>query len=365
MPFDRPTLQEISDRIVNDIKSRVTGGVELLRNSMLSILARAYAGAIHLVYGFLNYIARQLFITTAEGQYLDIHANEYGLQRKDGSKAIGQATATGGVGKIIPAGTKLSSDSGNIYYVDEEYTLDAAGTVTISFTAEEVGDDYEDDGGVILSFTSPISYINNQVTVTSDGIHSATDEETDDELRARTLAVKRQAPHGGSEFDYENWALEVDGVTRAWSIPEYMGYGTVGLAFAMDDEDSPVPNEAQKTIVEAYIDSHTDPITNAETGIPVAAKPGFFMIPLKPLSVNFVVKLQPNNATVQAAVESRLSDLITTYGGPAETISISQMYEATASATGEIRSTITTPSDDVTAAVDELHVLGSVTFEDY
>ena len=61
MPFTRPSLTNIVDRIENDIITRLPDVGTLLRRSMLKILARVTAGSIHLVYGYLNFLAEQLF----------------------------------------------------------------------------------------------------------------------------------------------------------------------------------------------------------------------------------------------------------------------------------------------------------------
>jgi len=71
MPFARPTLQEIVDRIVSDIQSRITGATTLLRRSILRVLARVYAGAVHLVYGFLEFMKDQIFVQSADAEYLE------------------------------------------------------------------------------------------------------------------------------------------------------------------------------------------------------------------------------------------------------------------------------------------------------
>jgi len=117
--------------------------------------------------------------------------------------------------------------------------------------------------------------------------------------------------------------------------------------------------------VRAYILSHIDPLTNTTVGAPVTAEPGIIMIALREKAINFNIQIYPNNATVQASVESRLSDLINTYGGPEQNVALSQMTEAIGSASGEVRHRIISPTDDEVAAVNEVHTLGSVTFGNY
>ena len=70
MPWSRPTVTTIYERIVTGIESRLTGGVALLRRSVLRILSKVFAGEIHLNYGYIEFISKQLFPDTAETEWL-------------------------------------------------------------------------------------------------------------------------------------------------------------------------------------------------------------------------------------------------------------------------------------------------------
>jgi uncharacterized phage protein gp47/JayE len=89
------------------------------------------------------------------------------------------------------------------------------------------------------------------------------------------------------------------------------------------------------------------------------------MIELNALAVNFNIQLEPNTSDVQTSIQSRLQDLINNYGGPEQNVALSQMTEAIGSAVGEIRHRIISPADDVVAAVNQVHTLGSLTFQAY
>jgi len=364
MPFTRNTLQEIVDRIISDFQTRITGATSLLRRSTLSVIARIIGGAVHLLYEYLDYQARQLFVSIADEAGLESHSSEYGIARKAAVVAIGSGQATGANGTPIPAGSELVSSDDQIYTTDEEVIV-AGGIATLDFTASVAGADGNDDAGISLTFSSPIAGIDTTITVDADGISGGSDEEADSALRERVLARKRQPPHGGADFDYEAWALEVSGVTRSWSQPLYQGLGTIGIAFVRDGDDSIIPNSTQRDLVRAYIVEHEDPATGKTVGCPVTAEPGLFMIELNLLSINFTIAISPNTTAVQDAVENNLADLILRDGGPEETIYLSKISEAISLATAEVTHRLDTPVADVTAAVDEVHVLGTITFSDY
>lgn len=364
MPFTRLTLQEIVDRITSDFQTRITGATSLLRRSVLRVIARVNAGAFHLLYEYLDYQARQLFVSTADEAGLEAIASEYGITRNAAVKAVGSGSVTGTNGVTIPAGSQLTSTNDQTYETDEDVTI-SAGTGTVDFTALIAGEDGNDDAGITLTFVSPIAGVSTTLTVDGDGIYNGTDEESDDNLRERVLLRKRYPPHGGAYFDYEVWALEVSGVTRAWAFPQYMGVGTIGLAFVRDDDTSIIPNSTQMAEVRAYIVEHEDPETGLTVGCPVAAEPGLIMITLEQQSVDFEISIYPNSSAVRSAVENVLSDLIERKGGPGETIYLSEVREAISLATGEEYHDLVSPVADVTAATNKVHVLGTVTFTSY
>lgn len=365
MPFTRPSLQTIIDRIVSDFNNRVDSSQTFLRRSVYKIMAYVFGGAHHLLYGYVQYVKDQLFVTTSDAEHLERHGAEYGVNRDEGAKATGSVSASGTVGTLIPASTEIQDADGFKYRVNSNTNIGAGGTASVAITASEVGDDYNQSSGVVLTFISPIAGVDSNVTVDANGITSGDDEETDAEYRSRVLLRKRYPPHGGVADDYVTWALEYSGVTRAWSITEYYGYGTIGLVFVQDGETDIFPNETTRNAVRAYLVSHTDDVLGKTVGIPVTAEPGFFVINAIPKTVDFNIQLSPNNGTVQTAVSANLADLILQRGGPEQTITISQMYEAITTASGEVKSNIVSPVADVTAAVNEVHVIGTITYGEY
>lgn len=364
MPFTRSSLQTIIDRVTSDYQTRITGATSILRRSVLRVIARVSAGAFHLLYEYLDYQARQLFVSTADEAGLEAIAAEYGIVRKAAEAAVGSGTVTGTDGVVITAGSELRSTDDQVYEVDSDATI-SGGTATVDFTAVVAGDDGNDDAGILLTFVSPIAGASTTLTVDADGIYDGTDEESDDELRARVLLRKRRPPHGGAEFDYEAWMLEYSGVTRAWAFSLYSGAGTVGLAFVRDNDTNIIPNASQRAAVLAYVVEHEDPGSGETVGCPVTAEPGLSMIEMTELSVDLSISIYPNTATVQAAVEASLEDLFYREGGPGETVYLSEISEAISSTAGEQYHALTAPVADVTATQTQVHVLGTVTFSDY
>ena len=363
--FTRPTLQEIIDRIEADIKTRIDSPASFLRRSVLKVLARVYAGAVHLLYGNIQYNKDQIFISTADTDYLQIHASEYGITRTAAVKATGQGTATGVIGTAIPNYAELQNSDGVVYVISPGVSIGAGSSVTVNFSAKIAGADGNDNAGTVLSFVSPIANITSTVIVGGSGIENGWDEESDDELRARILERRRQPPHGGADFDYVAWMLEVPGVTRAWCIPLYMGIGTIGCAFVRDGDADIIPSSAEKTTVRNYIISHADPVTGKIIGMPVTAEPGLYIIDISKKTVNLSISIYPNTSDIQSEVLSKLNDLIVTEGGAGQTIYLSEIGAVISAAIGENRHRILYPLTDISATTAQIHVLGEISWSDY
>jgi hypothetical protein len=69
MPFQRPTLTQLIERLLADMSGRMVGvDGAVLRRSVLGALARAEAGAAHELHGHLEWISEQVIIDTADAE---------------------------------------------------------------------------------------------------------------------------------------------------------------------------------------------------------------------------------------------------------------------------------------------------------
>ena len=366
--YIRPTLTELKDRIVEDLRTQTVGQdgatASLARRAVLKIIGFVTAGLTHLLYGFVVWAVKQIFVTSAERKYLEIHGSELGVTVKYGSFATGVCIATGTTGKTIEAGRELlNTVTGLKYTVDAAVTIPVAGTEYISVTAKDVGDDYNESISTTLKFVSPILGVNTTVTITT-AITSGEDEETEEQYRARVLRRKRQPPAGGADFDYEAWALEVTGVTRAWSFPQYQGVGTVGISFVKDNETDIFPDSAEREVVRQYLIEHTDPSTALIVGAPVGAVPGIIMIELSYIDIPFSINIYPNNGTVQSNINTRLTAFILSLA-PGDTMRYSDAMGTISNTVGLEYFSLVTPAADQGISTNRLPQLGTVTFGDY
>lgn len=349
MAFTRPTLQTLIDRIAADIEARLPGADARTRRSNLAVLARVQAGAVHGLYGYLDFLARQVMPDTAEAEILDRHASLRGVTRTPATAATGNLTFTGSNGVVIPAGTELQRSDGALYTTGADTTI-ASGTATAACTARALGATGNAVAGIVLTLTTPISGITNTATVAAGGLVGGTDQESDADLLVRLMEKIQTPPHGGSKADYVAWAKEVSGVTRAWCFPLEGGAGTVYVRFVRDNDASIIPDAGEVAAVQAHLDD-VRPVTAAVTAAAPTAVP-----------LNFTIALTPNTAAAQAAVQAELADLIKREAAPGGTLLLSHIREAISLAAGENNHVLTVPAADVVYTASQIGTMGTVTW---
>lgn len=353
MGFNRPTLQQIIDRIRADIDSLVPGADTKLRRSVLDVFARALGGAVHLAYGAIEFVSRQVFPDTAESEFLARWAAIWGVERLAATFASGTVKFTGSNGATIPAGTLLKRSD------DFEFTTDALATIAggeadVGVAASSSGLDGNADIGTELSLIAPIAGVDPTATVIDDGsgegLSGGNDIESDDSLRTRLLQRIQNPPLGGSEADYISFALEVPGVTRVWVFPLNRGLGTVDIFFVRDNDPSLIPGASEVQDVQDKVDELR----------PVTADA--LVIAPTPIDLDIDVQLEPNTTEVQDAVKDQIRDLLLRQDGPGGTVLISKIREAISLAIGEEDHILIAPAANVVLGPGELAVEGAFAF---
>lgn len=348
MTLVRPTLSALIERARADIESRLPGADSRLRHSVLDVLARVHAGAAAGLYGYLANIADQIMPDTANGQFLARHVAIWGLRPKAAVAAVITATATGTNGSVIISGTQVSRSDGAIYATTAAATI-TAGRATITLQAVDAGLDGDVAPGAVLTFTAPVPGVNATVSVVGTSTAGAEEEDLE-ALRARLLRRIRTPPQGGAASDYVSWALEQPGVTRAWPYPGWLGAGTVGLTFVMDDRPDPVPLAGDVLAVQEALDQ-LRPVTAALTVFAPLTR-----------SDDLIIAVTPSSPAVQTAIEAELQDFYRREAEPGGTIHLSRIGEAISQANGEFDHRIIAPAGDFIGSPGVLPVLGNVTF---
>lgn len=351
MSFSRPTLTDIDRRVRADIEAGMPEVPVVRRGSVLAALARGLAGATHSVFGFGDWIFRQIFPDTADSANLERQAGFHGILRGDAARATGEVSLTGADGTVIPSGTLLSGGDG-IELRTTEDTVIAAGVATVPVEAAEVGAAGNLEDGEAVTLQSPVTGVDSAGAVTSPGMALGADRETDARLLQRLLLKLREPAHGGNAADYIQWALAVAGVTRVWVAGSEAGLGTVVVRFVVDDAPhGPVPTAGEVAAVQDAIDA-VRPVT-ADVRVLAPAL----------LSQDIELSVTPDTAEVRTAVEAELAALFLTEGAPGVRIYRTHVAEAISRAAGEVDHGLVTPAGDIVPGAGEMPVLGSVTFQ--
>jgi uncharacterized phage protein gp47/JayE len=348
----------------DSVRANLPGSDANVPNSLLRVMADAMGALCHLTLQYIDWLANQLLPDTAETEWLDRHGKIW-LVNADGSTgrklatpAQGDVSATGVLGSIIPQntqlqqGTQLQGASVVAYETTAQYVI-GAGPTLVNVIALDPGTLSNLDQGATLAFVVPPSGVDIIATV-ADELSGGTDDETDDELRARILRRIRQPPMGGSAYDYEAWALAVPGVTRAWCAPLEMGIGTVTIRFMMDDlrasnDGFPLPEDIDA--VESYIN----------TVRPVAVKDFFVEGPI-PYPINLRISyLDSDTASTRAAIENSLLAVFAARAIPGQFWYRSWSDEGIAGATG-VNAYDLVASDAPMPSPGNMAVLGDLTF---
>ena len=353
MPFDRPELGTLITRGQADTAARLPGVDPALRRSLVSVLSTVRAGSAHGLYGYLDWLAKQLMPDTAELEHLDRWALIWLTEpRKAATAATGQASFTGLNGSAIPTGTLLLRADG-LEYVTTQEVLVAAGVATAPVQAVAAGVAGNADPGILLNLVSPVSGVQPQASATA-GLTGGADAETDDSLRARLLLRIRKPVRGGASDDYVSWALDyAPGVTRGWTAGQELGDGTVTFRFVMDGTYADgIPQAEDVAMVQAVLDTLRPVTANLYVVAPI------------PKSLGLAIRLTPDLASVRAAVEAELRDLLLSEAVPGGTILISHVREAISIALGETDHVLLTPTEDVVCAAGEIAVVGDIDWGD-
>lgn len=164
---------------------------------------------------------------------------------------------------------------------------------------------------------------------------TATD--TDAELLARLLDYLRRPPAGGNQYDYIKWALEVDGVNRAYCLPLHRGDGTVDVLIMADPvTGSEIPQQTLLDQVAAHIETVRPVTANVQVRAPVISMVS--------------VTLRTTGTARQASIAEALTAYLNAME-PGQTLYRSQLI-ALALAGGAADATLDTPAGDVIAAED-------------
>lgn len=346
--FQRPTLAENISMIRTDLFARLDINDELRRMDE-DVRAKVYAGALHTVYGYIDYLAMNMLPDLCDETWLTRHAAMKRCPRKQAVAATGYMRWDGVTNGItISAGAVIQRDD-LVQYTALTEATSAGGVLRVPVLCSVAGMTGNLDDGTALSLVTPVNGLPSGGL--ADTITGGFDIEDLEAWRGRVLERYYWTPQGGADGDYVVWAKEVPGITRAWTYRHWMGAGSVGVMVASSDPVNPVPDA---TVIQA-VKAHIEPLA------PVAGSSLYVFAPL-PKVVDFHIKLTPDTPAVRAAVTAELRSFLLRDGHPEGELTLSRINEAISIAAGEYSHQLIAPAAPVTTAKNELAVLGVLTW---
>lgn len=244
--FEDRTHENLKNEILNSYNLDIAKNEGTFLNEIASGSALAHAS----IYSVLEKLLSIAFIKDSYGDSLDKRVEEFGVKRKEGTRAMGYVTFAGIDDTQIFRETPLTYGGLSYFVVSvEEYTTISDGSARILIEADEVGSEYNLPSNVELS--CDIDGVERVYGYTP--YYTGTNPESDDELKERFFYIQAHKGTSGNVDDYINWALQVDGVKNVKVIPLWNGNGTVKVIVMTKNNRNVSPEVVEAT--KEYIES--------------------------------------------------------------------------------------------------------------
>ena len=277
------------EEILNSMKEKyenLTGSV-VCEESDIGIRMRILGGEIYSALQNAEWLKRQMFPDTAEGDYLEKHAAMRGLERRGAAPSFGVVTfslseaLTAPV--AIPKGTVVGTQGENAQRFE---TLEDA-VIEVGETAADVqvrallagreGNVRRETVNVLVTSPAYIDRVTNK-----NPFSGGVDPESDESLRERIIDSFINVSNGTNCAYYRNMALKVEGVTSAGVVPKERGAGTVDIYIASEnteatDEQVEMVQDVLSELREVNVDVQVHKATPVHVSImpSVAVKEGY------------------------------------------------------------------------------------------
>lgn len=361
--YEIPSLSQLMSDTRRDLGAEYP---DALQRSDADVFGRALAGALHGVYGYLQDRARQILPSSADASTLLAWHGPFYLASPPFAAVASSGTVrfTGNVGAAVAADTRLQRDDQAEFAVVTGGIVGAGGYVELTVRAVAAGYAGDTDADVWMTLSAAVEGVDAQARVQAGGLAGGTDAEGIESYRQRIITVRKAGAQTGRAVDWENWAKEVAGVTRAWGAPKLQGAGSVTVYIMRDDDSNPYPAAAECAAVRSHLET---------TGTPWGEI--VVVAPVKKL-VNFTLHVSPDTPEVRSAVAAGLADAISAEVAPVAldvegrtqlpvtgvTILRSHLTEAISGAAGEFDHVLISPAADIACAIGELAELGTITW---
>lgn len=302
-----------------------------------------------------DWVLDQSFPQTAQGMYLDYHAETRGITRGAAEKAVGtlrfaaadKVTATCPIEK----GTVCMTAEGVRFETTEDAAI-AVGSQWVDVPAQAV--EAGAGGNVIAGTVTLLSAMPVGVVQCTNpaAFSGGCDAESDEALRGRVLASYQRLPNGANAAYYEQEAMRYPGVAAAKAVGRARGIGTVNVVIATH---AGVPDAALLAAVEMDLQKKREIAVDVKVLAPT----------VETVAVTAALKAAPGYtfAEVKAGAQSALEALFT---GEllGKSVTTARLLTLLCGVEGVENVHLTAPAADVAVGSTELPMLGTVTISE-
>ena len=302
-----------------------------------------------------DWVLDQSFPQTAQGMYLDYHAETRGITRAAAEKAAGviRFAAADKVTAACPIekGTVCMTAEGVRFETTEDAAI-AVGSQWVDVPAQAV--EAGAGGNVIAGTVTLLSAMPVGVVQCTNpaAFSGGCDAESDEALRGRVLASYQRLPNGANAAYYEQEAMRYPGVAAAKAVGRARGIGTVNVVIATH---AGVPDAALLAAVETDLQKKREIAVDVKVLAPA----------VETVAVTAALKAAPGYtfAEAKAGAQSALEALFT--GGLlGKSVTTARLLTLLCGVEGVENVHLTAPAADVAVGSTELPMLGTVTISE-
>ena len=342
------------DELYNELMAAFAEATGMEAAGSGDLAARMYAVAAQLwgLYVQCDWVNRQCFPQTAQGEYLDLHAQLRGVERREATAAEGvlrfTVDAAGAADREIAAGTVCMTADQVRFQTTAEAVLEA-GQLSVDAPAEalEPGRSGNAAAGTIRILTAcpvGITGCTNPAPFTG-----GSDQEDDESLRSRILESYQRLPNGANAAWYEQTAMGHSGVAAARAVGRARGIGTVDVYIATE---AGLPGAELLQEVQADLQERREIAVDVQAKAPAAAEIG--------VSAELAVREGADFSAVKAAAEQALAGF---FSGRrlGKAVLLAELGDLLYHVEGVENYRLLSPAADLAADDARLPVLGTVT----
>jgi uncharacterized phage protein gp47/JayE len=230
MAFETQTKDIIEKRIVTDLAA--VNDNAAIEGSFSRDVINANSVEFEVAYAEIQLAIEAAFANTSWGDYLTYRAAEYGVDRKDATKAVVYLVISGAPNAFVIKGSLFATVNNIKFYTVNDATLDLNGTATVKAECGSAGLVGNVEANTITSV--PMSITGVRSVTNPLAAYDGYEAESDAELLKRYMNIVRTPATSGNKYHYYNWATSIDGVGACKVLPLWNGAGTVKVIILND-----------------------------------------------------------------------------------------------------------------------------------